>query len=140
MANCLPKPRNKRLHLVVGALLLNVSVNLVKEGSPRRPAVLAELAADQVKRLDTIGTLIDHRDAGIAYELLHAVLGDVTVAAEYLLRHDRVGKPNIGEHTFDHRREQAHVVVGALALLIILGAAGGGAASGRAGSDARDGG
>ena len=62
------------------------------------------------------------RDAGIAHELLHAVLDDVAMAAVHLLRHHRVGEALIGEHAFDHRRQQAHVVVGGLALLLVVGA------------------
>ena len=55
----------------------------------RAAAVLRQLAADQVERLDAVGALVDHGDARIAHELLHAVLGDVAVAAEHLLRHAR---------------------------------------------------
>ena len=58
----------------------------------RAAAVLRQLAADEVERLDAVGALVDHGDAGIAHELLHAVFGDVAVAAEHLLRHDGVGE------------------------------------------------
>ena len=43
-----------------------------------------QLAADQVERLDAVGALVDLGDAGVANELLHAVLADVAVAAEDL--------------------------------------------------------
>ena len=85
---------------------------------------MRQLAADQIERLDAVGAFVDHGDARIAHELLHAVLGDVAVAAEHLLRHDRIGEALIGEHAFDHRRQQAHVVVGACRSLASLGAVG----------------
>src|SRR5664280_2286477 len=116
--------RHIGLHAIVGALLLDEGADLVDERHQRAAAVLAELAADQIERLDAVGAFVDHGDARVAHELLHAVLGDVAVAAEHLLRHHGIGEACVGEHAFDHRREQAHVIVGALALLAVLGAAG----------------
>ena len=78
---------------------------------------MRQLAADQIERLDAVGALVDHGDAGVAHELLHAVLGDVAVAAEHLLRQHRIGEALVGQHAFDHRRHQAHMIVGALPLL-----------------------
>ena len=63
-----------------------------KNAMQRAAAVLRQLAADEIERLDAVGALVDHGDARIAHELLHAVLGDVAVAAEHLLRHHRVGE------------------------------------------------
>src|SRR5438874_1289635 len=83
--------------------------------SMRASAVLRQLAADEVERLDAVGAFVDHGDAGVAHELLHAVLLNVAVAAEYLLRDHRVLEALVGENAFDHRRQQAHVIVGGLA-------------------------
>ena len=110
--------------VAVGALVLDEGADLVDERHQRAAAVLAELAADQIERLDAVGAFVNLRDARVAHELLHAVLGDVAVAAEHLLRHHRVGEAGVGEHAFDDRREQAHVIVGALAFLLILRAMG----------------
>ena len=85
----------------------------------RAAAVLRQFAADEIERLDAVGALIDHRDARVAHELLHAPFGDVAVAAEHLLRGDGVGEAEIGEHAFHHRREQAHGVIGGLAFLFV---------------------
>ena len=86
------------------------------------PAVLSELAADQIERLDAVGTLVDHGDARIAHELLHAVLADIAVAAKHLLRRNGVGKAGVGQNAFDDRRQQAHQVVGGLPRLVVAGA------------------
>ena len=42
--------------------------------------------------------LVHHGDAGVAHELLHAVLGDVAMPAVDLLREHRVGETLIGQH------------------------------------------
>ena len=96
----------------------------LKKACTARPPFSAELAADEVERLDAVGAFVDHGDAGIAHELAHAVLFDVAVAAEHLLRHDGVVEALVGEHALDHRRHQADVVVGRLALLVVAGAVG----------------
>ena len=96
--------------------------DLLEEGRDRAAAVAAELAADEVERLDAVRALVDHRDARIAHELLHAVLADVAVAAEHLLRHHGVVEALVGDHAFDDRGQQAHVVFGRLARLLVLGA------------------
>ena len=76
-------------------------LHLAEERLTARPPSLAELAADEIERLDAVGAFVDHRDARIAHELLHAVLGDIAVAAEHLLRHHRVGEAHVGEHALD---------------------------------------
>ncbi len=111
-------------HLLVGAVLLAELADLLEEGLHGAAAVQAELAADEVERLDAVGAFIDHGDAGIAHELAHAVLFDIAVAAEHLLRHDGVVEALVGEHALDHRRHQADVVVGGLAVLVVGGAVG----------------
>ena len=45
---------------------------------------MAQLAADQVERLDAVGAFVELGDAAVAHQLLHAVLADVAVAAEDL--------------------------------------------------------
>jgi hypothetical protein len=55
-----------------------------------------KLAADQVHRLNAVRAFVDHGDARIAHELLHAVLGDVAVAAPDLLHVGRDLEAKIG--------------------------------------------
>ena len=111
------KRRHKRLHRLVAAMLLGKARDLAEERHHGAAAVARQFAPDQIERLDAVGAFVDHGDAGIAHELLHAVFGDVAVAAIHLLRQHRVGKADIGQHALHHRRHQAHVVVGGLALL-----------------------
>ena len=87
----------------------------------RAAAVARQFASHQIERLNAVGALIDHGDARIAHELLHAPFGDVAVAAEHLLRQHRVGESDIGEHAFQDRRHQPHVIVGSLAVLGVAG-------------------
>ena len=44
------------------------------------------------------------------------------MAAEHLLRHHGVVEALVGKHTLDHRRHQAGVVIGRLAILVVAGA------------------
>src|SRR4029079_9018599 len=90
------------VHRIAVGTLLQVGLHFVEEGHDRPAAILAKLASDQVKRLNAIGALIDLRNSRIAHELLHAVLGNVSVSAENLLRKDRVGKTAVGEDAFDY--------------------------------------
>ena len=85
-----------------------------------RPPSLAELAADQVHRLDAVGAFVDLGDAGIADELLHAPFADIAVAAEHLLRVDRRLEALVGQIALDDRRQQRDQVVGGLPLLLGL--------------------
>ena len=48
------------------------------------PAVEQHLSAEEVERLDVVGALVDHVDAGVAHVLIHAPLLDVAVATEDL--------------------------------------------------------
>ena len=61
----------------------------VEQGAHPAAAVLGQLAADQVHRLDAVGAFVDLGDAGVADELLHAPFADIAVAAEHLLGVDR---------------------------------------------------
>src|SRR5262245_63417561 len=101
---------DERFHRSV-AVRLDVALHLAKERLHGAATILRQLAADEVEALDAVRTLIDHRDARIAYELLHAVLSDVAVPAKDLLRQHGVGEALVGEHAFDNRRKQAHVVI-----------------------------
>ena len=89
--------------------------DVAEEGGDGAAAVLGQLAADEVERLHAVRAFVDHGDARVADELLHAPFGDVAVAAEHLLRLDRVGEALVGEDALDHRRQQADAVVGELA-------------------------
>jgi hypothetical protein len=88
-----------------------------------RPPSLPSLRPTR-SSLDAVGAFVNLRDAGVAHELLHAVLGDVAVAAEHLLRHHGVGETGVGADAFDHRRQQTHEVVGGLTFFFVLRAMG----------------
>src|SRR5262245_667005 len=103
MRERLPKRLQIDIHVIAAGTLLEIALNLVEEGHYGTPAILAELAANEVERLYAIGSLVNLRDPGIAHELLHPVLGDVPVPPENLLRQHRVGEPAVSEDTFDHR-------------------------------------
>ena len=92
-------------------MLLAEGSDLVEERHHGTSAILAELAADEVHRLDAVGALIDHRDAGIAHELRHPRFLDIAVAAEHLLGLDGVVEAKIGQDAFRDRGHQAHMVV-----------------------------
>src|SRR5512135_2334382 len=109
------------IHLIAVGVLLEISLYLVEESHDGAATVLAQLAADKIKRLNAIGAFINLRDARVAHELLHAMLGDVAVTPEDLLRHHRIGKTTVREYAFDHRRKQAHMIVCGLAFLFIFG-------------------
>src|SRR6185437_16320807 len=115
----LPQGFEIDVHRVAVGTLLEISLYFIEECHHCATAVLAELAADKVERLDTVGAFVYLRNARVAHELLHAMFGDVAVAAEYLLRQNRIGKTAIGKHAFDDWRQQPHVIVGALAFLLI---------------------
>src|SRR5262249_57387568 len=83
------------IHGIAVGALLQVGLDLVEEGHDRPAAVLSELASDQIERLNAVGAFVNLRNSCVAYELLHAVLGNVPVSAEDLLRHDRVAQPTI---------------------------------------------
>ena len=112
--------RNIGLHGLIRAVLLGEVRDLGEERHHCAAAVARQFASNQIERLNAVRALVDHGDARIAHELLHAVLADIAVAAEHLLRRDRVGKAGVGEHAFDHRRHQAHVIFGGLAGFLIL--------------------
>ena len=57
------------------------------------------LAAQQIQRLDTGGTFVDHADTGITYVLLHTPLGNIAVATEHL-------QAQVGRFIADFREER----------------------------------
>ena len=88
----------------------------MEEAAEQAARVPAELAADQVERLDAVGALVDLGDAGIAHYCSTPCLADVAVAAEDL--HAEVGglEAEVGEEGLDDRRHQRHEIVGRLPL------------------------
>src|SRR3546814_3288066 len=88
------------------------------EEAPRQPADAGrQLAPDEVERLDAVGAFVDHGDAGIAHELLHAPFLDIAVAAVDLLRHGGALVAVVGHIGLDHRGQEGDEVVGLLAPL-----------------------
>jgi hypothetical protein len=96
----------------------------LKKAMMARPPSRPSLRPIEIHGLHAVGALVDHGDAGIADELLDAGLGDIAVAAEELLRLDGVVEADIGQHALEHRRHQAELVVGRLALGGVAGAMG----------------
>ena len=92
MTECGGERRDIGLHRLVGAVVLGEGCDLAEEGHHGAAAVARQFAAHQIKRLNTVGAFIDHRNARIAHELLHAVFGDIAVAAVYLLCQHRIGE------------------------------------------------
>ncbi len=86
-------------HLLVVAVLLAEIADFLEQGHDGAAAVLAELAADEIERLNAVGAFVDHGDAGIAHILAHAVFFDIAVAAEDLLGHDGVVEALVGQDT-----------------------------------------
>ena len=80
------------------------------------PTLRTQLAAHQIERLNAVGAFIDHGDAGIAHELIHAPFGDIAVAAQHLLAIGGDLVTAIGAIALDDGREQADQIVGHLAL------------------------
>ena len=74
------------------------------EGHEGASAVLGQLAADEVERLDAVGALVDHGDAGIADELLHAPFGDIAVPAEHLLGLHAIVEAEVGQYPLQDGR------------------------------------
>ncbi len=109
----------KKLSLLVVAVFLAEIADLLEERHDGAAAVQAELAADEIERLDAVGAFIDHGDAGIAHILAHAVLFDIAVTAEDLLGHDGVVEALVGHHALEDRGDEAENIVGGLALLLV---------------------
>ena len=98
-------------------MLLGKRADFGKERHHGAAAVARQFAANQIERLNAVGALIEHGDACVAHELLHAMFGDIAMAAIHLLRQHRVGESDIGHHALHDRRHQAHMVVGLLTVL-----------------------
>src|SRR5262249_6582062 len=110
--------------VVAAGTLFQIALNFVEKSHYGTAAVLAQLAANEIERLYAIGSLVNLGDPGITHELLHSVLGDVPVPSKNLLRQHCIGETTVSEHTFDHRGQEAHVIVGARALLFVVGPVG----------------
>ena len=108
----------QHLHVVgdVGVVLVRLQEfrDGVEELAEVAPGMRRQLAADEIERLDAVGALVEHGDAGIAGELLDAVLADVAVAAVDL--HAAVGvlEGEVGEQRLHDRRHQRAKVLGIL--------------------------
>ena len=89
----------------------------MKEAAQRPAIVLAELAADQIEGLDAVGALVDLRNAGVAHELLHAVVADVAVTAIGLHAQVRNIEPDVGDGRLDQGRQERDQILRGLALL-----------------------
>ena len=112
--------RHKRLHRFVARMMREQFTRILEIGHDRAAAVARQLAADEVERLHAVRALVDHGDAGVAHELLHAPFAHIAVAAEHLLRLHRIVKTNVGEHALEHGREEAEPVFRGLTLGRVL--------------------
>jgi hypothetical protein len=86
--------------------------------------LLQHLAAHQVQRLHAGGSLVKRGDAGVACELLHAVLGDVTVAAKALQCVVRALHRPFGQAGLHDRGDEAEEGIGLLSLHFLRAVAG----------------
>ena len=95
---------DEELHRVVFFVFGDPAGEQAEQRHRRGAALAAQLAAHQVHRLHAVGAFIDHVDAGIAHELLHAIVADIAVAAIAL--HAEVGRfeTHVGAESFDHGR------------------------------------
>ena len=91
-------------------VLLEESPDLRSKRTVHAPVVDRQFPAHKVERLDVIGPLINHRDAGIAEELLDAPIAGVAAAAEHLQAVADVFKSALGQVAFYDRRHQRHHV------------------------------
>ena len=81
----------------------------------------AELAADEIERLNAVGPFVNLGDPRITHILFDAVLADIAVPAVNL--HGQVGNyaAHIGEVSFQNRGQQRHQIIGAFAFMPFLG-------------------
>ncbi|EWS64258.1 hypothetical protein Y695_02500 [Hydrogenophaga sp. T4] len=98
-------------HLLIDALFHHQRTDQLAEFLERGAVVAQHLTAQQVQALDGVGAFVDHVDAGIAHELLHAPFLDVAVAAKHLLALGGgvvavVGQEGLG----DGREHREHLV------------------------------
>src|SRR5262249_8633418 len=120
MRQRLPERLEIDIHCIFVVALLEISLHLIEESRNCPATVFTKFTAEQIERLDTVGAFVDLRNARIAHELLHSVLGDVPMAAKNLLRYHSIGEAAVREHTFDHWGEEAHMIIGALALPFVI--------------------
>ena len=89
----------------------------------RLALVAAELAADQIVRLDAVGALVDRRDARVAQILRGAGLLDIAHPAMHLDAGRGDLDPEIGAPRLDHRDQQIGPALRPKARLLVAGAA-----------------
>ena len=86
----------------------------------QRGALVAQnLAAQQVQRLDGVGALVNHVDAGVAHKLLHAPLFDKAVAAKHLQAARSGGPAVVGDERLDDGCEHGEHFTGFLAYFFV---------------------
>ena len=90
----------------VGASALSDCVHLVEKRAERRAAVAADLAADEIVRLDARRAFVDRRDAHVAQGLRGAGFLDVAHAAVHLDADRRDLDAALGAEALDDRNQQ----------------------------------
>src|SRR5688500_266440 len=108
----------------VAGVRLAESADLAEEVLEPDALQLHDLATEQVDRLDLGGALVQGRDARIARQLLHAVLGDVAVATEYLQCVVGAFDARFGQQALHDRGEERDQCLGAFAFRIVIGVPG----------------
>ena len=109
----------KGCHGLVSCVFRDIGLEFLEERHDAATAIGHQLAAHQIERLNAVGTLIDHGDAGVAHELGGSGFLDETMAAKHLLRHHGIIEADVGEMPFENRREEAKAVFCLLACLLI---------------------
>eukprot|EP00043_Microstomoeca_roanoka_P023596 m.258898 g.258898 ORF g.258898 m.258898 type:complete len:584 (+) comp32817_c0_seq1:263-2014(+) len=102
------------LQRLVLRVLLQEALHHLEESHGRLAALGGQFAAHEVKRLNAVRALVDHRDPGVAGELGHAPFLDIAVTAIDLLGLDGHGKALVGQEALDHRRQQRDQALGLL--------------------------
>jgi hypothetical protein len=120
--------RDEFAHGLVGAVLLDEGLHQRAELLQLGAVVHQDLAAQQVERLDGVGALVDHVDAGVAHVLLDAGAGDEAGTAMHLHGLGRGDPAVVGHEGLHDRRQQrdhvrrilAHRLVGMIEFAVDL--------------------
>jgi hypothetical protein len=107
---------NSRIRGSSAVVLKNARTGVMKL-RVKRPS--AQLATDEIERLDAIGAIVNLRNADVADILFHAVRADVAVPAHHLHANVRAFRAEIAEQGLRDRRHQRQEFLGlALDMLV----------------------
>ncbi len=96
--------------IFVRAVFFAEIADLLEERHDGPTAIETKLAANEIERLDAVGTLVNHGNAGVAHILAHAPFFDIAVTAIDLLSGNCVVEALVGQYTLDDRGDEAEQV------------------------------